>query len=98
MKSRATEELYLAIVEDDVGRVYEKIDEGGSQRGWGRRGACHGACVERRRVGASLQPGRSPRPSFPPPNPGADVNFVFGPAYKCPEGYTPLMVACHRGR
>ena len=29
---------------------------------------------------------------------GADVNFVFGRAYKCPEGYTPLMVACHRGR
>ena len=29
---------------------------------------------------------------------GADINFVFGHAYKCPEGYTPLMVACHRGR
>ena len=29
---------------------------------------------------------------------GADINFVFGSAYKCPEGYTPLMVACHRGR
>lgn len=29
---------------------------------------------------------------------GADVNFVFGRAYKCPEGYTSLMVACHRGR
>jgi hypothetical protein len=29
---------------------------------------------------------------------GADVNFVFGRAYRCPEGYTPLMVACHRGR
>ena len=23
---------------------------------------------------------------------------MFGQAYKCPEGYTPLMVACHRGR
>ncbi|KAI8470868.1 MAG: ankyrin repeat-containing domain protein [Monoraphidium minutum] len=54
--SRATEELYLAIVEDDVARVYEKIEE------------------------------------------GADVGFVFGAAYKCPEGYTPLMVAAHRGR
>ncbi|KIY97950.1 hypothetical protein MNEG_10012 [Monoraphidium neglectum] len=54
--SRSTEELYLSIVEDDVARAYEKIDE------------------------------------------GADVNFVFGAAYKCPEGYTPLMVACHRGR
>ena len=29
---------------------------------------------------------------------GADVNFVFGPAYGCDEGYTPLMSACHRGR
>jgi len=29
---------------------------------------------------------------------GADVNFVFGRAYQCPEGYTPLMSACHRGR
>ena len=29
---------------------------------------------------------------------GADVNFVFGRAYRCPEGYTPLMVACHRAR
>ncbi|GBF93862.1 hypothetical protein Rsub_06861 [Raphidocelis subcapitata] len=54
--TRPTEELYLAVVEDDVARVYEKIDE------------------------------------------GADVDFVFGAAYKCPEGYTPLMVAAHRGR
>ncbi|KAK3268811.1 hypothetical protein CYMTET_22718 [Cymbomonas tetramitiformis] len=29
---------------------------------------------------------------------GADVNFVFGKAYGCPEGYTPLMSAAHRGR
>jgi len=29
---------------------------------------------------------------------GADVNFVFGSSYSCPEGYTPLMVAAHRGR
>jgi len=29
---------------------------------------------------------------------GADVNFVFGSAYNCPEGYTPLMAAAHRGR
>lgn len=29
---------------------------------------------------------------------GADVNFVFGPAYGCEEGYTALMSACHRGR
>ena len=29
---------------------------------------------------------------------GADVNFVFGQAYGCVEGYTPLMGACHRGR
>ena len=29
---------------------------------------------------------------------GADINFVFGPAYQCPEGYTPLMAACYRGR
>ncbi len=27
---------------------------------------------------------------------GADVNFLFGPAYKCLPGYTPLMVAAHR--
>ncbi|GLC35879.1 hypothetical protein PLESTB_000515500 [Pleodorina starrii] len=54
--SRATEELYNAIVKNDVHRVYDKIEE------------------------------------------GADVNFVFGPAYSCPEGYTPLMVAAHRGR
>jgi hypothetical protein len=54
--SRATEELYGAIVANDVSRVYDKIEE------------------------------------------GADVDFVFGEAYSCPEGYTPLMVACHRGR
>ncbi|WZN62985.1 ANK_REP_REGION domain-containing protein [Chloropicon roscoffensis] len=29
---------------------------------------------------------------------GADVNFVFGRAYSCAEGYTPLMSAAHRGR
>ena len=29
---------------------------------------------------------------------GADVNFVFGRAYKCEQGYTPLMCAAHRGR
>ncbi len=28
----------------------------------------------------------------------ADVNFVFGTKYSCPEGYTPLMVAAHRNR
>jgi hypothetical protein len=49
-----TEELYNAIVKNDLCMVYDKINE------------------------------------------GADVNFVFGPAYKCKEGYTPLMVACHR--
>ena len=27
---------------------------------------------------------------------GADVNFVFGKAYRCPEGYTLLMTAAHR--
>lgn len=27
---------------------------------------------------------------------GADVNFVFGEAYCCREGYSPLMVAAHR--
>lgn len=53
---RATEELYNAIVKNDLHTVYEKIND------------------------------------------GADVNFVFGAAYSCPEGYTPLMVACHRGR
>lgn len=54
--SRATEELYNAIVQNDVGKVHDKIDE------------------------------------------GADVDFVFGKQYSCAEGYTPLMVACHRGR
>jgi hypothetical protein len=54
--SRPTEELYNAIVKNDLAAVYEKIEA------------------------------------------GADVNFVFGPAYSSPEGYTPLMVACHRGR
>lgn len=54
--SRATEEMYLAIVANDVSKVYDKIDE------------------------------------------GADVNWAFGRAYSCEEGYTPLMVACHRGR
>lgn len=53
---RATEELYCAIVANDIANVYRKIDD------------------------------------------GADVNFTFGRAYQCPEGYTPLMVACHRGR
>ena len=54
--SRETEELYNAIVKNDIGTVYQKISE------------------------------------------GADVNFVFGPAYQCQGGYTPLMVASHRGR
>jgi hypothetical protein len=54
--SRATEELYNAIVQNDVGKVHDKIDE------------------------------------------GADVNFVFSEQYSCSEGYSPLMVACHRGR
>lgn len=54
--SRPTEELYNAIVKNDIKKVYEKIEE------------------------------------------GADVNFVFGRAYRCPEGYTALMVAAHRGR
>lgn len=54
--SRETEELYNAIVKNDIRAVYKKIEE------------------------------------------GADVNFVFGRAYECPEGYTPLMVAGHRGR
>jgi hypothetical protein len=54
--SRATEELYNAIVKNDLTAVYEKVEE------------------------------------------GADVNFVFGAAYGSPEGYTPLMVAGHRGR
>ena len=26
------------------------------------------------------------------------MNFVFGEAYGCPEGYTPLMAAAHRAR
>lgn len=52
--SRETEELYNAIVLNDIKKVYKKIEE------------------------------------------GADVNFVFGKAYRCPEGYTPLMVAAHR--
>lgn len=52
--SRETEELYNAIVKNDIRKVYKKIEE------------------------------------------GADVNFVFGLAYRCPEGYTPLMVAAHR--
>ena len=54
--SRVTEELYNAIVENDIKAVYQKIAA------------------------------------------GADVNFVFGLAYQCRGGYTPLMVACHRGR
>jgi hypothetical protein len=29
---------------------------------------------------------------------GADKDFVFGSAYSCTEGYTPLMVAAHRSR
>ncbi|EIE27124.1 ankyrin [Coccomyxa subellipsoidea C-169] len=54
--SRETEELYNAIVLNDIKKVYKKIEE------------------------------------------GADVNFVFGKAYRCLEGYTPLMVAAHRNR
>ena len=54
--SRDTEELYNAIVQNDIKAVYQKIAN------------------------------------------GADVNFVFGSAYQCRGGYTPLMVACHRGR
>ena len=50
------QELYNAIVKNDIKLVYKKIEE------------------------------------------GADVNFVFGRAYRCAEGYTPLMVAAHRGR
>jgi len=54
--TRETEELYNAIVKNDVKLIYKKIEE------------------------------------------GADVNFVFGRAYGCKEGYTPLMAAAHRGR
>lgn len=54
--NRHTEELYNAIVENDIKTVYQKIAD------------------------------------------GADVNFVFGSAYQCRGGYTPLMVASHRGR
>ena len=54
--TRETEELYNALVKNDIKLVYKKIEE------------------------------------------GADVNFVYGRAYRCPEGYTPLMVAAHRGR
>lgn len=54
--SRETEELYNAIVKNDIRTAYQKISE------------------------------------------GADVNFVFGSAYQCRGGYTPLMVASHRGR
>ena len=54
--SRVTEELYNAIVQNDIKMVYQKIAD------------------------------------------GADVNFVFGSAYQCRGGYTPLMVASHRGR
>lgn len=54
--SRVTEELYNAIVQNDIKTVYQKIAG------------------------------------------GADVNFVFGSAYQCRGGYTPLMVASHRGR
>lgn len=54
--SRVTEELYNAIVQNDIKTVYQKIAD------------------------------------------GADVNFVFGLAYQCGGGYTPLMVASHRGR
>ena len=50
------QELYNAVVKNDIKLTYKKIEE------------------------------------------GADVNFVFGRAYRCPEGYTPLMVAAHRGR
>jgi hypothetical protein len=53
---RATEELYNALVKNDVREVYAKLEA------------------------------------------GADANFVFGAAYRCPDGYTPLMAACHRGR
>lgn len=53
---RATEELYAAIVADDVPQVYAKLEQ------------------------------------------GADPNHEFGLAYRSREGYTPLMVAAHRGR
>ena len=52
--SRATEELYNAVVADDVSTAYAKLEA------------------------------------------GADANWEFGVAYKCQEGYTPLMVAAHR--
>ena len=53
---RPTEELYAAIVADDLPAVYRKLEE------------------------------------------GADPNFEFGLSYRSKEGYTPLMVAAHRGR
>eukprot|EP00793_Prasinoderma_coloniale_P006796 PRCOL_00001627-RA len=53
---RETEELAMAIVKNDLNKVYTYIEE------------------------------------------GADVNFVFGDQYSAPEGYTPLMIAAHRGR
>lgn len=51
---RPTEQLYAAIVADDVAAVYAALEA------------------------------------------GADPGFEFGVAYRCPEGYTPLMVAAHR--
>ena len=87
--TRETEELYNAIVRNNVAEV-------GPHSGIPRK---------------SRKPNHQSASRLLNPNPmlvnvqvyqkiedGADVNFVFGSAYSCPEGYTALMVAAHRGR
>lgn len=96
--SRQTEELYNAIVKNEIKLVYQKISEGAALRPlfptvlsttqwpWSLRSKQHPWCTSRQAVERCCVLA------------GADVNFVFGEAYQCSGGYTPLMVASHRGR
>lgn len=101
--SRETEELYNAIV-----KVCGSV-KGGQQAQSGRRQAAAGSRQPAPQAALLTCPHPTPRLPctvlqndiklvYKKIEEGADVNFVFGRAYNCPEGYTPLMVACHRGR
>ena len=93
--SRQTEELYNAIVKNDIKLVYQKISAGAATFAPDGPVLHHATALlpkKHRVLGAVQAMTRCCTTA------GADVNFVFGEAYQCIGGYTPLMVASHRGR
>jgi hypothetical protein len=87
--TRETEELLNAIIKARRGAR-------GVRRAHGASGCVPDATAEQTR--AVLRAQNDIRLVYKKIEEGADVNFVFGPAYGCPEGYTPLMAAAHRSR